>query len=283
VTHNRNFGDTFRLTLITEDATLAARADEAGVDRIGVDLERLGKAERQAGEDTRLSEHTVEDLCRVAGSLARSKAFVRVNPLNEETSGEVNTVIAAGAEVVMLPFFRTATEVESFVRIVDGRARVVILLETTAAVVRIRDILAVAGVDEVMVGLNDLRLEFRVQSHFEVLASPLLDMISREIRRTKLDFSVGGVARADDDLLPVPPDLVLAQYPRLGATGAWISRSFFRGMPADWDFSGALAALRRRLTEWSDASPEALERARCELAGRARSVAPSMKSLRPKT
>ena len=39
----------FRLTLWTADAALAARADAAGVDRIGVDLDRLGKAERQAG------------------------------------------------------------------------------------------------------------------------------------------------------------------------------------------------------------------------------------------
>jgi hypothetical protein len=56
------FGDQFRLTLITADPILAAEVDQAGVDRIGLDLECLGKAERQRGEDTRLSNHKVENL-----------------------------------------------------------------------------------------------------------------------------------------------------------------------------------------------------------------------------
>jgi hypothetical protein len=130
----------------------------------------------------------------------------------------------------------------------------------------------VPGVDEVMAGLNDLRLQLGVKSHFEVLASPLLDGLSAEARRANLPFSVGGVARADDASLPVPSDLVLAQYPRLQASGAWLSRSFFNGMPEDWDFAEALAEVRRRLTEWSLASADELERARARLAAASREL-----------
>ena len=264
------FGDAFCLTLITDDPALAARADRAGVNRVGLDLEVLGKAERQAGEDTRLSRHSLEDLAKIAPALTRADLFARLNPLNPGTRDEVERAVELGARVLMLPFFRTAHEVETFVRLVDGRAHVTLLLETPPAVVRIREIVAVPGVREIMIGLNDLRLAFGVSSHFEVLASPLLDGLAGEVRRAGLIFSVGGVARPDDGSLPISPDLVLAQYPRLNATGAWVARSFFRGMPPDRDFAGAIASLRRRLTEWAAATPEALEQARRELAERAR-------------
>jgi citrate lyase beta subunit len=265
-----SFGDEFRLTLITNDPVLAAKGDSSGVDRIGVDLEQLGKAERQAGQNSRLSGHRTEDLTVIAGSLRRAKLFARVNPINPDTSAEVEAVLSRGAKVLMLPYFRTAGEVETFVRLVDGRAYVIILVETGAAVVRIREILAVPGVQEVMVGLNDLRLDLGVQNHFEVLVSPLMDTIASEVRKTTLALSVGGVARVDDPSLPVAPDLILAQFARLGATGAWISRSFFDSVPPDWDFGKAISSVRERLSGWASASPEAWERARDELAEAAR-------------
>jgi citrate lyase beta subunit len=264
------FGDGFRLTLITNDPALVAKGDASGVDRIGIDLEVLGKAERQAGQNTRLSGHTVEHLAVVAASLRRAELFVRVNPLNAGTSAEVEAVLRHGAKVLMLPYFRTAGEIETFVRLVDRRASVMILVETASALVRIREILAVPGVQEVMVGLNDLRLELGVRNHFEVLVSPLMDAVASEVHRAKLPFSVGGVARVDDVSLPVSPDLILAQYARLGATGAWISRSFFEQVPSDWDFGAAVSSVRRRLSEWASASPEAWTRARDELAEHAR-------------
>lgn len=269
----KSFGEEFCLTLPTDDAALAAKADDSGVDRIGLDLEQLGKAKRQSGLDTRLSKHREEDIVVVARSLVRAKLFVRLNPINANSSAEVEMAIHSGAEVLMLPFFRTAGEVETFVRLVNGRAVVIILIETASEVVRIRQILSVPGVQEIMIGLNDLRLELGVQNHFEVLASPVLDLLASEVRNAKLAFSVGGVARPDDLSLPVAPDLVLAQYPRLGATGAWISRSFLRGVPPAWDLAAAIAAVRRRLTEWAAAPQAELERAREQLAARAREIA----------
>jgi hypothetical protein len=268
-----SFGDHFRFTLLTNDPVLAAKADNCGVNRIGLDLEWLGKAERQSGHDTRLSGHKLEELDVIAGSLVQAELFVRLNPINANTPDEVETALRSGAEVLMLPYFRTAAEVATFIRLVDGRAFVTLLVETASAIVRIREILAVPGVNEIMIGLNDLRLELGVKNHFEVLASPMLDMLASEIAKTKLAFSVGGVARTDDRSLPISPDLVFAQFPRLNATGAWISRSFFRDVPPDWEIGAAITSVRRRLTEWASASPESLERARVQLAERARDIA----------
>ena len=268
----RDFGDAFRLTLLTDDPALAAKADRAGVERIGLDLERLGKSERQAGEDTRLSDHRITDLKLIGAAIRRAALFARLNPIHDSTRDEVETALAFGAKVLMLPYFRTVREVETFTMTVGGRAHVIILVETAAALTRIRDILAVPGIGEVMAGLNDLRLALGVRNHFEVLASPLIDVLAAETRRAGLAFSVGGVSRPNDTL-PMPPDLVLAQYPRLQATGAWISRSFVRGLPDGADFAAAVASIRQRLTEWAAASAPDLERAREELAARARTLA----------
>ena len=169
-----SFGDAFRLTLITDDPVLAAKADRCGVNRIGLDLERVGKAERQAGHDVRLSEHRIESLAVVGAALEHAELFVRLNPVGPTTADEIEAALRLGAKALMLPYFRTAEEVATFVRLVDRRAHITALLETAPAILRIRDILAVPGIDEVMIGLNDLRLEFRVRSHFEILAAPLL-------------------------------------------------------------------------------------------------------------
>jgi hypothetical protein len=267
-----DFGERFRLTLLTNNVAFAQRAEAWGVDRIGLDLERVGKLERQQGEGLRLSDHRPEDLPGIVQVLRRARPFVRVNPIHQGTADEIETVIGAGARVLMLPYFRTAAEVETFVRRVDGRARATILIETSSALVRLREILAVPGIDEVMVGLNDLRIELRVRNFFEVLSSPLLDGVAAQVREKDLDFSVGGVARPDDASLPVPPDLVLAQYPRLGATGAWLSRSFFRGLKDPEEAGTAIRSLRQRLTEWARASAEAQEAARGTLARRAQEL-----------
>jgi hypothetical protein len=257
-----DFGERFRLTLLTIDPGLAQRAEDWGVERIGLDLERLGKLERQEGEGLRLSDHRLEDLIGLAKVVKRARLFVRINPIHPGTVDEIEAVIGAGAQVLMLPYFRTAAEVETFVRQVDGRARASILVETASALVRLRDILAVPGIDEVMVGLNDLRIELRVRNSFEVLSSAVLEGVAAQVLEKGLDFSIGGVARLDDASLPVPSDLVLAQYPRLGATGAWLSRSFFRGLQTPEDAGPAIGSLRQRLTEWAAAPGESLESAR---------------------
>ena len=259
-----SFGEAFTLTLLTDDPALAVIADRAGVQRIGVDLESIGKAARQRGYDTRLSTHTWDDLDVVGGAIRRARLFVRINPIHDGTDLEVERALAAGAGVLMLPSFSTASEVQRFVDLVRARARVVVLVERAAAVARIREIVAVPGVDEVMLGLNDLRLQFSVANHFEMLSSPVVEMLASEVLGHGLPLSIGGVGRVGDDTLPVPVDLVLAQYPRLGATGAWLSRSFCRAA-SDSEFGVAVGELRGRLTAWSHVSPRALGRARAEL------------------
>ena len=262
------FGDQFRLTLLTDDPVLAANADRAGINRVGIDLERLGKAERQAGQEARFSGHKLEDLPAVARSLRSAELFVRLNPPHPGMSEEIEAVLSGGAQVLMLPYFHRPGEVEQFVNFIGGRAAAIVLVETAGAVRCLAEVLRIGGIGEVMIGLNDLRLELAIRSHFELLASPLLDRIANEVREAGLPFSFGGVTRPSDNWLPVDPDLVLAQFPRLGATGAWISRSFLRNLEPQ-RLAEDIDAIRQRLSEWSIVPDEMLEQTRDDLRRRA--------------
>ena len=262
-----DFGETFRLILLTDDPALATAAD-ACVQRIGIDFEHLGKAERQAGYDTRVSRHEWSDLAEIARVLKQAKPFARLNALHDGTEAEIDTALSCGVKVLMLPFFRGREEAERFVGLVRGRAEVMCLVETAPSFVRMREILAVRGVDELMIGLNDLRLQLGVANHFEVLASPIMDGVCEVMRRDGRPFSLGGVARADDADMPIPSELVYAQYPRLGATGGLLTRAFVNGLPLA-DLPVAVATLRHRLSAWALEKSAALEAARAELARRA--------------
>ena len=84
------------LTLWTDDAALAARADAAGVDRVGIDIERLGKPERQRGLKTWISPHRIDALPRLRAAMPRSRLFARTNPMHRGTAREVEALLAAG-------------------------------------------------------------------------------------------------------------------------------------------------------------------------------------------
>ena len=51
-----------KLMYITNNPEIARIAEDAGVDRIFVDLEHIGKTDRQGGMDTVQSHHTIEDV-----------------------------------------------------------------------------------------------------------------------------------------------------------------------------------------------------------------------------
>jgi 2-keto-3-deoxy-L-rhamnonate aldolase RhmA len=249
----------FLLTLLSRDRALLEAADRAGVDRIGIDIERLGKMERQADISSRISNHELADLRVVAEARQRADVFIRLNPWHDGTPAEVDVAIASGATVVMLPHFTTVEEVAAFVSTVGGRATVVLLLETAAAAARLHEIVAVPGVSEIMVGLNDMHRTFGLANHFEMLASDLMASISHTVRDAGLRFGFGGVARPADRSLPIPAELVISQYPRLGATSAWLARSFFAASTEPTSFGQQLGALRASLQHWFAQPPELLD------------------------
>ena len=57
-----------RLMYITNDMEIAKICDNAYVDRIFIDLEKLGKAERQKNWNSVQSDHKIEDIGKVKNS-----------------------------------------------------------------------------------------------------------------------------------------------------------------------------------------------------------------------
>ena len=141
-----------KLMYITNQPEIAAIAEQYSVDRIFVDLETLGKEERQAGMNTVKSQHAREDVSAIRQVIHKAELLVRVNPLHKESAEEISDVIARGADIVMLPMFRSAEDARTFVKLVGGRAKTMLLLETKEAEAAIDDILAVDGIDEIHIG-----------------------------------------------------------------------------------------------------------------------------------
>lgn len=95
------------LMYITNNPDIAMIADEAGVDRVWIDLEYKDKEKRQKGLDTVKSHHSVSDISKIKPLLKQAKMQVRVNHINDYSKEEIDSVIAAGAEYVMLPYYKT--------------------------------------------------------------------------------------------------------------------------------------------------------------------------------
>ncbi len=139
----------------------------------------------------------------------------------------------------MLPYFHSVDEAAHFVAAVDGRARTVLLVETGSAAARVGQLCRIEGLDEIHFGLNDLSLDLGVKNHFAVLCSTLLEEACATLAAAGFPFAVGGIGRALDASLPIPSELVYAQYPRLGATGALVSRVFFKDLPQEQFAAGS--------------------------------------------
>ncbi len=219
-----------KLMYITNDPAVARIVEATGVDRIFIDMEYIGKSDRQGGMDTVQSRHTAEDIARVREAVSTARLMVRVNPIHEATEAygsskeEIDAAIGAGADILMLPYFKTAEEVRTFVRLVNGRAITLPLVETPEAAEHIDEILSVEGIDEIYVGLNDLSLGYGMKFMFQLLADGTVERLCGKFREKGIPYGFGGIASLGKGLLPA--EYVIAEHYRLGSTCAILSRSF---------------------------------------------------------
>ena len=215
---------------ITNRPEVARIAEQAGVDWIFVDMEFIGKDVRQKGLDTVQNHHTIEDVRIIKQAVSKAQVLVRVNPIHEalgnypSSMDEIEAVIDAGADIVMLPFFHTLKEVEQFVDYVGGRAKTCLLLETPAAAVLLDEILKVPGIDMIHIGLNDLHLAMGMKFMFQLLTDGIVDQLANKIKAKGIPFGFGGVARVNSGMLPGAA--VLKEHYRLGSSMVIVSRSF---------------------------------------------------------
>lgn len=214
-----------KLMYITNDPAVANIAADAGVDRIFIDMEVLGKAERQGGMDTVQSHHVPEDIAKVRAAIGdQAEIIVRINPLNPNSQAEIDDAIKHGADIIMLPMWRMVDDLRQLIRMVDGRAKVMPLLETDAAAEHLPEALGVHGIDQMHIGLNDLHLCYHQKFMFQLLTDGTVDRLSRLLREVDIPFGFGGVGRPGSGMLPA--ECIIAEHYRLGSQYVILSRSF---------------------------------------------------------
>lgn len=212
------------LMYITNNPDVALIAEKYGVQRIWIDLETIGKEERQKGMNTVKSKHTLDDIKKIKPLLSVSEMLVRVNPWNENSVKEIEDVISAGADVIMLPMWKSTTEVTDFIAAVGGRCKTTLLLETKEAVECLDEVLENGGMDEIHIGLNDLHLSYGLTFMFELLSNGTVEDLAKKISAKGIPYGFGGIAQLGSGDLPA--EKIINEHYRLGSTRAILSRSF---------------------------------------------------------
>jgi len=240
---------------ITNNADIAREIDAADV-WVWVDLETIGKRERQKGRDTIISAHSVDDIKKVKSVLQESKVVVRCNPIGVHSADEIDAILENEPDIIMLPYFKSETEVRSFLDLVSGRAATMLLVETIGAEKNLRNILSSNEVDYVHIGLNDLHIEYEMQFMFELYSEGVIERIARELQSHGVKYGFGGIGNFESNLKP-DPRLVLSEHKRLGSSLVILSRSFLNSSDySDYeklgvDFRDRLSAVREHFMSLS--------------------------------
>jgi len=219
-----------KLMYITNKPEIAQIAESSGVDRIFVDMEYIGKAERQGGLDSVQNHHTVEDVRTIKQAVESAEVLVRVNPIHEATDEytsskqEIDDVIQAGADIIMLPYITGVEQVKKFLSIVGGRVKTMLLIETPQSAEALDEILELDGIDEIYIGLNDLSLGYHKKFMFELLADGTVEGLCLKCKLKGIPYGFGGVASLGKGMLP--SEYIIREHYRLGSTCAILSRSF---------------------------------------------------------
>ena len=219
-----------KLMYITNNPEIALIVENAGVDRVFIDMEYIGKELRQGGMDTVKCHHTINDIKNIRRVIKKSELLVRCNPIHNATEDyisskeEIDAIVDAGADIIMLPFFKTIDELKTFIKIVDNRVRILPLIETPEAVEIIDEITRLDGINEIFVGLNDLSLGYKKKFMFELLVDGTIEKLARKFREERIPFGFGGIASIGKGELP--SEKIIIEHYRLGSTCAILSRSF---------------------------------------------------------
>lgn len=213
-----------KLMYIANEPNIAHIAERNGVDRIFVDLEVRNKAKRQKNIDSVKSHHCLDDINKIKDTLTTAELLVRSNAMYDGSQKEIDEIVSRGADIVMLPMWETVDDAKRFRDYIDGRAKVMLLLETIPAEKSLDDVLEMDGIDEILIGLNDLHLQYKLKFLFELLANGKIDELMNKMVAKGLPCGFGGIASLDKGM--ISGRNILAEHYRLHSSMAILSRSF---------------------------------------------------------
>ncbi len=213
-----------RFWIILNSPELAIYCLDNGVDRIFLDLEKIGKVERQGHLNTWITDHSRSDIIRLRECLPKGKLIVRLNPWNSKTISEIEFAVNNGADFLMLPMIKSYDQISSFSSAVSNRIPIIPLIETAESLDLIPKIIKLEGVKELYIGLNDLRLSLGYKFIFEPLIYNLFEKPSKILNEENIPWGFGGIARIGEGLIPA--ELIIGEHVRLGSKRLILSRTF---------------------------------------------------------
>lgn len=239
--------------LFTTEVAMAVIAESADIDGLIVDWEHKGKTLRQAGQDMEINLNTPADVARLAEATSLP-ITVRVNAIDTDTPREIALALDHGARSLMLPMSEHPREVESFLRLVDGRAQTVIQIETQPLAEQCGG-LADLPWDHAYIGLHDLMISRGSESMWSAFEDGTVEDIFATLEGRSV--GVGGITVLGAGR-PIPFTALFLEMVRLGCGLSFLRRSFKHDL-AGRDMGAEIRALRAFHDAASRRRPEAVE------------------------
>jgi hypothetical protein len=99
-----------------------------------------------------------------------------------------------------------------------------LLMETPEAAELVDEMIAIPGIDEIHIGINDMSLGYKKRFMFELLADGTVERLCLKCKQAGIPYGFGGVAAIGTGTLPA--EAVLKEHYRLGSSMVILSRSF---------------------------------------------------------
>lgn len=244
--------------MITNNPKIGKYIIKNGVEKVFIDLEKLGKNLRQGHLDTWKSNHSFEDILIMRNEIKGKRILVRLNPWNNNSVKEINTAIDYGADFLMLPMIIDFEEIYEFSKAVNYRVPIIPLIETKESLGFLNKIIDLEGVNEIYIGLNDLSISFGYKFIFEPLRNGMLDEAAKLLNKSELLWGFGGIARTGCGNLPA--EYLLGEHVRLNSKRVILSRSFHENsnnldyLISNLNFKNEINKLSQKYTYWLEAS-----------------------------
>ena len=215
-----------KFLVFTNNINLANAFDlNNNIETIYLDIERIGKEKRQFGTNSFISDHEIEDIKLIRPYIKKRSLGIRINPIHKNSESEINKVIHNGADVIMLPMFRTIREVNLALNFINDRAGLDLLVETPKAIEIIEE-LPLEKIRNIHFGINDLSLALKLPHMFNIFFNKILESPTKYLTAKNKVFGIGGVGAVGSK--PFEPLNILASNFLLKSKRIILSRSFLK-------------------------------------------------------
>tara|TARA_B100000212_G_scaffold300080_1_gene245271 strand:- start:7269 stop:8105 length:837 start_codon:yes stop_codon:yes gene_type:complete len=188
-----------------------------------VDLEIIGKYERQKSTNSFQSDHQIKDIISIMNKVNPSELGVRINPVGDHTEKEINECIDLGVTRIMLPMFKYPEQVDYVKKIIKGRVKFELLFETPESVKNVKDF-CLENIDYIHIGLNDLKIALHNYHMYELLVNNYLNYFTSYLKKNNFRYGIGGIGAIGS--IPFSPKYIFAANLIIGSQRLILSRAF---------------------------------------------------------